>query len=210
MRNLLSVYFVNLYMFRAYLGSSSGGTTIRLYLLMMGLCFPGWIGCSNPTRTTDSHLKRIISTNCSIHTVVPPDEWPRYARNVQRLMKFSENKLCIKLVFYLHEIWYRVSNRSLQISQSYARKNTVHTSIFFFLVSEFVLVQHLVTNPGINKVEIICDLFVVFLLNLLARWRFCCVAQTRRRVSYCGETFNEAAGQNLRSVCVLFELRSAF
>ena len=125
-------------------------------------------------------------------------------------MKFSENKLCIKLVFYLHEIWYRVSNRSLQISQSYARKNTVHTSIFFFLVSEFVLVQHLVTNPGINKVEIICDLFVVFLLNLLARWRFCCVAQTRRRVSYCGETFNEAAGQNLRSVCVLFELRSAF
>jgi len=38
---------------------------------------PGWIG----TRTTDSHLKRIISTNCCTHTVVPPDDRPRYARN---------------------------------------------------------------------------------------------------------------------------------
>jgi len=34
---------------------------------------------NNPTRTTDSHLKRIISTNCCIHTVVPPDDGPRYA-----------------------------------------------------------------------------------------------------------------------------------
>ena len=32
-------------------------------------------------RTTDSHLKRIISTNCCICTVVPPDDGPRYARN---------------------------------------------------------------------------------------------------------------------------------
>jgi len=53
MHNLFLVYFVNLYMFLAYLGPSSGGTTvciqqlvliiiiiiiiIRLYLLMMGL-----------------------------------------------------------------------------------------------------------------------------------------------------------------------------
>ena len=29
--------------------------------------------------TTDSHLKGIISTNCSIHKVVPPDDGPRYA-----------------------------------------------------------------------------------------------------------------------------------
>jgi len=34
---------------------------------------------SNPTRTTDSHLKRIASTNCCIHMVVPPDDGPRYA-----------------------------------------------------------------------------------------------------------------------------------
>jgi hypothetical protein len=31
--------------------------------------------------TTDSHLKRIISTNC-IHTVVPPDDGPSHARNM--------------------------------------------------------------------------------------------------------------------------------
>ena len=49
----------------------------------------GWIGIqsnqddshlkriSSPTRTTVSHLKRIISTNCCIDTVVPPDNGPR-------------------------------------------------------------------------------------------------------------------------------------
>jgi len=30
-------------------------------------------------------LKRIISTNCCIHTVVPPDDGPKYARNMYRL-----------------------------------------------------------------------------------------------------------------------------
>ena len=50
MHNLFLVYFVNLCMFQAYLGPLSGGTTF------------------NPTRTTDSHLKR-ISTKCCIHTV---------------------------------------------------------------------------------------------------------------------------------------------
>jgi len=29
-----------------------------------------------------SHLKRIISTNCCIHTVVPPDDGHSYARNM--------------------------------------------------------------------------------------------------------------------------------
>jgi hypothetical protein len=36
----------------------------------------------NPTKTTDSHPKRIINTNCCIHTVVPPDDGHRYARNM--------------------------------------------------------------------------------------------------------------------------------
>ena len=40
-----------------------------------------FLDCNNPNRTTDSHLQRIISTNCCIHTVVPPDDGPRYARN---------------------------------------------------------------------------------------------------------------------------------
>jgi hypothetical protein len=56
-------------------------------------------GNSNPTRTTDSHLKRTICTNCCIHAVVPPDDGPRYGRNVYRLTKYTENKLCIELVF---------------------------------------------------------------------------------------------------------------
>jgi len=34
-----------------------------------------------PTRITNGYLKR-ISTNCCIHTVVPPDDGPRYARNM--------------------------------------------------------------------------------------------------------------------------------
>ena len=35
-----------------------------------------------PTNTTDSHLKRILSTNCCKHTVVPPDNGTRYAQNL--------------------------------------------------------------------------------------------------------------------------------
>ena len=34
-----------------------------------------------------------------IHTVVPPDDGPRYARNMYRLTKYTMNKLYIKLVF---------------------------------------------------------------------------------------------------------------
>ena len=37
---------------------------------------------NNPTRTTDGLLQRIISTSCCMHTVVPPDDEPRYARNM--------------------------------------------------------------------------------------------------------------------------------
>jgi hypothetical protein len=44
-------------------------------------------------------LRIIISTNCYINMVVPPDGGPRYAWNIQRLTKYTKNKLCIKLVF---------------------------------------------------------------------------------------------------------------
>jgi len=66
------------------------GTYYSLQLLLLYLlyflddslpCCPDWIGC-NRARTADSHLKRIISTNCCIHTVVPTDDGPRYARNM--------------------------------------------------------------------------------------------------------------------------------
>jgi len=58
-----------------------------------------WLDWNNPTRTTDCHLIRIISTNCCIHTVVPPDDGHRYARNMYMLTKYTKNKLCIKLGF---------------------------------------------------------------------------------------------------------------
>ena len=66
----VTIYFVNLYMFQAYLGPSSGGTTVCMQQLVL-----------------------ITSTNCSIHTVVPPDDGPRYARNMEKLTKYTKNKL---------------------------------------------------------------------------------------------------------------------
>ena len=64
-------------------GLESGGTTVCiqqlvLIILFVNDCLLFWL--NNPTRTTDSHLKRIVSTSCCIHTVVPPDDGPRYAR----------------------------------------------------------------------------------------------------------------------------------
>jgi len=96
MHNLVLVYFVNLYMFREYLGPSSG---VQPYV------YNSWYLLffldSSPTRLTDSHLKRIISTNCCIQTVYA---WlgPRYSRNVEvdeiYIYIYTKNKLCIKLV----------------------------------------------------------------------------------------------------------------
>jgi hypothetical protein len=39
MHNLFSVYYVNLYMFRAYLGPSSGGTTVCIQQLVLIILF---------------------------------------------------------------------------------------------------------------------------------------------------------------------------
>jgi len=44
------------------------------------------------------NLKRTISTNC-IHTVVPPEDGPRHARNMSRLTKYTKNKLCVKFFY---------------------------------------------------------------------------------------------------------------
>jgi len=49
-------------MFRAYIGPSSGGTTVCIQQLVLLILF--------------RHTKRIISTNSCIHTVVPPGEGP--------------------------------------------------------------------------------------------------------------------------------------
>ena len=63
---------------------------MNVYILQISINFP----------QMSSHLKRIISTNCCIHTVVPPDDGPRYARNMYRLTKYTKNKLCSKLVVF--------------------------------------------------------------------------------------------------------------
>ena len=68
--NLFLVYFVNLYMFRAYLGHHQEVQPYvynKWYLLFfLDDCRPGWIPIQ-PGR---------------IHTIVPPDDGPRFARNM--------------------------------------------------------------------------------------------------------------------------------
>jgi len=51
-------------------------------LFFLDDCLLSWLDWNNPTRTTGSNLKRIISTNCYIHTVVPPDDGLWCARNM--------------------------------------------------------------------------------------------------------------------------------
>ena len=41
-------------------------------------------------RTKRQPLKRIISTNYCVHTAVPPDDGPGYARNMYRLTKYTK------------------------------------------------------------------------------------------------------------------------
>ena len=61
-------------------------TTIGTYYsFQLTVCCPAWIG--------------IVSTNCCVHMFVPTDDGPRYDRNMQRLTKYTKNKLCIELVF---------------------------------------------------------------------------------------------------------------
>jgi len=66
MHNLFLVYFVNFYMFRAYLGPSSGGKPYvynSWYLLFfLDDCLLSWLDCSDQTRTTDSHIYMYIYT----------------------------------------------------------------------------------------------------------------------------------------------------
>jgi len=45
------------------------------------VCCPGWNVPIQPGQQTVTK-KEIISTSCCIHMVVPPDDGPRYARNV--------------------------------------------------------------------------------------------------------------------------------
>jgi len=52
----------------------------RMYTTFGTVCCLGGIGIQSIQ--DNGHLKRMISTKCSIHTVVPPDDGSRCARNV--------------------------------------------------------------------------------------------------------------------------------
>jgi hypothetical protein len=70
-------------------------TTVGTYSFSMTVVLVGL----EPMQPADSHLKRIKSNNCCIHTVVPPDDGPRYARHTYRLTKYIKKKSYIKLLF---------------------------------------------------------------------------------------------------------------
>ena len=55
MHNLFLVYFVNLYKSQAYLGTSSGGTTVciqQLVLVILFRCLLSWLDWNNRTYTS--------------------------------------------------------------------------------------------------------------------------------------------------------------
>ena len=82
---------------------------------------------SNPIRTTDNRLNRIINTNCCKHTVVPPYDGPRYARNMYRLRKYNKNKLCIELCFLYTTKPSRLKrDYSCNLQQCSVRQITLH------------------------------------------------------------------------------------
>ena len=125
MHNLF-LYFVNLYMFRAYLCPSSGGTTVCIQQLVLIILF---------------RRLSVFLVGLELHTVVPPDDRPRYARNMQRLTKYTQNKLCIRLVFFIQQqylVFYDMFISGTKLSmcfyvyfqsspnRSYLLKNVVH------------------------------------------------------------------------------------
>ena len=78
MHNLFLVYFVNLYMFQAYLGPS-----------------PIQSNQHNSQSSKKNNKKYQLLYTYSLS----PDDWPKYTQNIYRLMKYTKNMLCIRLVF---------------------------------------------------------------------------------------------------------------
>jgi len=130
MHNLLLAYFVNLYMFRAYLGPSSGGTTVCIQQQVLILF--RWLSV---VLVGLEQTKIIININYCIRTVVPPDDGPRYARNMYRMTKYTKNKLCIKLVFFtrLSFNFLRTDHVSMSNSQIFYTFKTPDGNFIFFL-----------------------------------------------------------------------------
>jgi hypothetical protein len=81
----------------------------------MTVCCPGWIGT----------IERI-------HTAVPPDDGPSYARNMYRLTKYIKNMLCIKLDFLYTIISRSTANETLKkYNYTYLfLKNPINNELF--------------------------------------------------------------------------------
>ena len=97
--------------------------------------------------------KHKISTKCYIHTFVPPDDGPRYARNMQRLTKYTKNKLCIKWVFlYTRSLYFEIFSDSFLLTYfclqelQYLLKCIFH----FFIITEYD-VRFIARNSSVDS-----------------------------------------------------------
>ena len=82
MHNLFLVYLVKRYMFRAYLGPSSGGTTVRIQqLVLIGLSVV-LVGLEQSNQHKRQSSKKNNKYQLLYTYGLPPGDGPRYARNM--------------------------------------------------------------------------------------------------------------------------------
>jgi len=128
MHNLFLVYFVNLYMFRAYLGPSSGGTTVCVQQLVLIILFRWLFAWMDWNRTTDSHLKRIISARFCIHTVyllMMGLDTPETCRDWRNILRISSAKS-----------WFFLTRRSSILQTEFSFVWTDTDLIFLLLTTQ--------------------------------------------------------------------------
>jgi hypothetical protein len=110
MHNL--VYFVKLYIFQEYLGPSSGGTTLCIQQLVIILFIWLSVVLFNPTRTTDGHLKRTISTKClyiRLYLLMIGLETPETCRGWRNILRIS----CATSRFFFTRLYHTTLIQSL-------------------------------------------------------------------------------------------------
>jgi hypothetical protein len=98
MDNLFLVYFVNLYIFLAYLGLLSGGTTVRIQQLVLFILFRSLSVAQSTQDNRQSSKKN--NTYQLLYTYGFTSWWWAYIRPKRvEVDEIYTNKLCIKLVF---------------------------------------------------------------------------------------------------------------
>jgi hypothetical protein len=145
MHNLSWVYFIkHLYMFWAYPPPIIRRYTICLQQLVFIVLFR-WLSVvlagSNPARTTDSHLKRTISTNICKHTVYLLNAVRTTDSHLKR--KISTN-ICKHMVYLLNAVRTTDSHLKRTISTNPLLVTNECTKITY--CSNTVLIIHIKTN----------------------------------------------------------------